>query len=53
MDISFKCDCGNNTFWYFDEEDKIRCMKCYREHRLNTKRQREFNHEEHKYEEWK
>jgi hypothetical protein len=52
MDESFKCECENNTFWYFDQEDKIRCRECFTEYRLNTKEKRYFNSDEKKYEDW-
>ena len=52
MDKSFVCDCGNVLMWYFPEEDKIRCSKCYTEYRLNIKRKRKFNREDNNYEDW-
>ena len=29
MDISIKCECGHDTFWYFG--DYVRCPKCFNE----------------------
>ncbi len=52
MDKSFQCECGKTTFWYFNEEDKIRCTHCYTEYRLNLSRKRKFNKEENRYEDW-
>jgi len=52
MDKSFQCECGKTAFWYFNEEDKIRCTHCYTEYRLNLSRKRKFNKEENRYEDW-
>ena len=39
MDKSIKCECGNNTFWYF--KTFVRCTKCWNEYKETTN----FNHE--------
>lgn len=31
MDESMKCECGNDTFWYFGTF--VRCPKCYQEYK--------------------
>ena len=59
MDKSITCECGNDAFWVF--LDYVRCPNCYTEYRkLKNSRfanvvvyKREFNNEEHAYQDWK
>lgn len=59
MDESFRCDCGNDEFWYFLYDTKIRCTKCYAEygavisHFSKMVYKSNFNKKTNKYEDWK
>ena len=51
MDKSFRCECGNKSFWYYGEV--VRCSNCYNEYMYNRRTKelwlKRFNHEEHRY----
>jgi hypothetical protein len=58
MGENFRCDCGNDEFWYFMHDTKISCTKCYTEYRVvfynyyKKIYKRNFNKKTNKYEEW-